>query len=188
MFSQKRVGRGIGSGKGKTAGRGHKGQGARSKVKRFFEGGQTPLRISVPKRGFINAHKRELNYVNIDRVLELVQVGKIDASKPITLKTLYDARVFKKLRDGLKLLARGGENVTQPLHFQVTAVSDTAKDCIEQAGGKVVKTYYNELGLRALCKVSLSNKSEPHSLLPVLKAKGLTNPSWLCLDLECAAA
>lgn len=154
-FSQKRVGRGIGSGKGKTAGRGHKGQRARSKVRRFFEGGQTPLRISVPKRGFINAHKRELNYVNIDRILQLIQVGRIDASKPITLKTLYDARVFKKLRDGLKLLGRGGGDVAQPLYFQVTAVSDTAKDSIEQAGGKVVKTYYNELGLRALCKVSL---------------------------------
>lgn len=148
-----RIGRGIGSGKGKTSGKGHKGQKARSghKPRLGFEGGQTPLRLRIPKRGFTNTLGLAYQPVNLNTIAELVTKGRIDASQLITMKTLKDAgAVGKKMKDGMKLLGRGAEEFTLPIHVEVSRVSDRAKSAIEAAGGSVRRVHYNQLGLRAL--------------------------------------
>ena len=129
-----RVGRGIGSGKGKTAGRGVKGQKARSGVAvKGFEGGQMPLHRRLPKRGFTSLFKRDLNGVNLGRVQAAVEAGRLDAAAPVTVEALVAARVCAKPRDGVKLLGEG--ELTAPLRFEVTAASKTAVEAVERAGG-----------------------------------------------------
>jgi large subunit ribosomal protein L15 len=103
-----RVGRGIGSGKGKTAGRGVKGQKARTGVAiKGFEGGQMPLHRRLPKRGFNKPNQRDLNEVNIGRIQEAITAGKLDQGAPITIETLVAAGVVSKPRDGVKILGVG---------------------------------------------------------------------------------
>ncbi|CAM6112044.1 unnamed protein product [Calypogeia fissa] len=148
-----RIGRGIGSGKGKTSGKGHKGQKARSghKPRLGFEGGQTPLRLRIPKRGFTNTLGLAYQPVNLNTIAELVSKGLIDASQLITMKTLKDAgAVGKKMKDGMKLLGRGAEEFSLPINIEVSRVSERAKIAIEAAGGSVRRVHYNQLGLRAL--------------------------------------
>ena len=131
-----RVGRGIGSGKGKTAGRGVKGQKARTGVAiKGFEGGQMPLHRRLPKRGFNNIFATDLNEVNLGRVQQAVDAGKLDTAKPVTLEALIEAGVLSKRRDGVKLLGRG--ELTAKLAFEVTAASKSAQAAIEKAGGSV---------------------------------------------------
>ena len=131
-----RVGRGIGSGKGKTAGRGVKGQKARTGVAiKGFEGGQMPLHRRLPKRGFTNIFATDLNEVNLGRVQQAVDAGKLDIAKPVTLEALIEAGVLSKRRDGVKLLGRG--ELTAKLAFEVTAASKSAQAAIEKAGGSV---------------------------------------------------
>ncbi len=131
-----RVGRGIGSGKGKTAGRGVKGQKARTGVAiKGFEGGQMPLHRRLPKRGFTNIFARDLNELNLGRVQQAIDAGKLDAGKPVTLDALIDAGVITKRRDGVKLLGRG--DLTAKLAFEVTAASKSAQAAIEKVGGSV---------------------------------------------------
>lgn len=131
-----RVGRGIGSGKGKTAGRGVKGQKARTGVAiKGFEGGQMPLHRRLPKRGFANIFATDLNEVNLGRVQQAVDAGKLDVAKPVTLDALIEAGVLSKRRDGVKLLGRG--ELTAKLAFEVTAASKSAQAAIEKAGGSV---------------------------------------------------
>ena len=102
-----RVGRGIGSGSGKQAGRGGKGQTARSGVRiKGFEGGQMPLHRRLPKRGFTNIFKTDYNEVNLGRVQQAIEAGKLDASQPITVDALVAAGVCAKARDGVKLLGQ----------------------------------------------------------------------------------
>jgi large subunit ribosomal protein L15 len=149
----RRVGRGIGSSKGKTAGRGHKGQKARSGggPKPGFEGGQTPLRLRVPKRGFHNPFTRVYHPLNLHRLQEWIETGRLDASQVITMKDLRDSgAVRKQISDGVKLLADGAEDFTLKVDLQITAASSAAREAIEKAGGSVTTVYYNKLGLRAL--------------------------------------
>lgn len=151
----KRVGRGIGSGKGKTCGRGHKGQKARSggKPKIGFEGGQTPLRLRIPKRGFKNPSPRVYQILNLSKLQQWIEEGRIDPTCTITMKTLRDAGcVSKKILDGVKLLAVGSDEFSHNVKLEVSSVSQSAKEAIEKAGGHVTKVYYNKLGLRALLK------------------------------------
>lgn len=150
-----RLGRGIGSGTGKTAGRGHKGQKARNgnKPRLGFEGGQTPLRLTLPKRGFHNPFSLNFQEVNLDAIARKVDEGLIDTSQLITMKTLKDTGTMgKSTRDGVKLLGRGAEKFSLPIHIEVSRVSKRAKDAIEAAGGSVARVHYNKLGLRALMK------------------------------------
>src|SRR5688572_15368921 len=99
-----RIGRGIGSGKGKTGGRGGKGQTARSGVAiKGFEGGQMPLHRRLPKRGFNKPNRRELNEVNLGRIQEAIAAGKLDQGAPITVESLVAAGVVSKPRDGVKI-------------------------------------------------------------------------------------
>lgn len=148
-----RKGRGIGSGKGKTAGRGHKGQKARGTHKFGFEGGQTPLRRRLPKRGFKNPFSLTFQPVGLGKIAKLINAGKIDSSELITMKTLKDAgAIGKQIGDGVRLMGRGAEHVQWPLHFEVSRVTVRAKETVEAAGGSVRRVYYNKLGFRALLK------------------------------------
>ncbi|BCJ91193.1 50S ribosomal protein L15 [Terrihabitans soli] len=131
-----RVGRGIGSGKGKTAGRGVKGQKARSGVAiKGFEGGQMPLHRRLPKRGFVNVFRIELNELNLDRLQSAIDAKKIDIKNEITNEGLVEAGVLSKKRGGLKLLGKG--KFTAKANFVVAAASKSAIEAVEKAGGSV---------------------------------------------------
>ncbi|GJE29578.1 50S ribosomal protein L15 [Methylobacterium organophilum] len=135
-----RVGRGIGSGKGKTAGRGVKGQKARTGVAiKGFEGGQMPLHRRLPKRGFNNIHAADLNEVNLGRVQEAVDAGKLDKAATVTVDALVKAGVISRARDGVKLLGVG--ELTAKLSFEVTRASKSAIEAVEKAGGSVTTVY-----------------------------------------------
>jgi len=131
-----RVGRGIGSGKGKTGGRGVKGQKARAGVSiKGFEGGQMPLHRRLPKRGFHNPFSVDYNEVNLGRVQQAIDAGKLDASAPVTVDALLAAGVVTKPRDGVKILGQG--ELKAKLAFEVSAASKSAVAAIEGAGGSV---------------------------------------------------
>jgi large subunit ribosomal protein L15 len=131
-----RIGRGIGSGKGKTGGRGGKGQTARSGVRiKGFEGGQMPLHRRLPKRGFTNIFKTDYNEVNLGRVQTAIDAGKLDAGKPITIEALIAAGVCAKARDGVKILGAG--ELKSKATFEVARASKSAVEAIEKAGGSV---------------------------------------------------
>ena len=131
-----RVGRGIGSGKGKTGGRGVKGQKARTGVAiKGFEGGQMPLHRRLPKRGFWNPFSTNYNEVNLGRIQQAVEAGKLDVAAPVTIESLIAAGVVSKPRDGVKILGQG--ELTAKLIFEVAAASKSAVAAIEKAGGAV---------------------------------------------------
>jgi len=131
-----RVGRGIGSGKGKTGGRGVKGQKARTGVSiKGFEGGQMPLHRRLPKRGFNNIHAADLNEVNLGRVQAAVEAGKLDKSTAVTVASLVAAGIIARPRDGVKLLGVG--DFSTKLTFEVTRASKSAIEAVEKAGGTV---------------------------------------------------
>ena len=131
-----RVGRGIGSGKGKTGGRGVKGQKARTGVAiKGFEGGQMPLHRRLPKRGFNKPNRLDFNEVNIGRIQEAVTAGKLDQGTPITVDVLVAAGLVSKPRDGVRILGVG--ELTTKLTFQVAGASRSAVEAIERAGGSV---------------------------------------------------
>jgi large subunit ribosomal protein L15 len=135
--ARKRLGRGIGSGKGKTAGRGGKGQTARSGVAvKGFEGGQMPMHRRLPKRGFRSLFRRELNAVSLDRIQAALEAGKLSAGKPIDVVALLESGVCRHARDGVKLLL-GRKELTAKLDFEVAAASKSAVAAIEKAGGSV---------------------------------------------------
>ena len=131
-----RIGRGIGSGKGKQGGRGGKGQTARSGYRnKGFEGGQMPLHRRLPKRGFTPPNARDLNEVNLGRIQEAVAAGKLDQSAPVTVDTLVAAGVLSKPRDGVKILGVG--ELSAKLSFEVDGASQSARAAIERAGGSL---------------------------------------------------
>jgi large subunit ribosomal protein L15 len=131
-----RIGRGIGSGKGKTGGRGGKGQTARSGVRiKGFEGGQMPLHRRLPKRGFNNIFARDLNEVNLGRIQEAVEAGKLAAGSIVTVESLVAAGVLSKPRDGVKILGVG--ELKAKLAFEVAGASKSAQAAIEKLGGSV---------------------------------------------------
>ncbi|WGJ15900.1 50S ribosomal protein L15 [Methylocapsa sp. D3K7] len=132
-----RVGRGIGSGKGKTCGRGVKGQKARTGVAiKGFEGGQMPLHRRLPKRGFRNPFSIHYNEVNLGRIQAAVDAGKLDPSAQVTLESLIAAGVCSKPLDGVKILGNG--TLAAKLSFEVAAASKSAVAAIEAAGGSIV--------------------------------------------------
>ena len=134
-----RVGRGPGSGKGKTAGRGVKGQSSRSGVAiDGFEGGQMPLYMRMPKRGFNNPFAKKLVEVNLWRIAEAIEAGKLDASKPIDGKALVAAGVLRRERDGVRLLGKG--ELTTKVELTVYSATVSAAKAIEAAGGKLTTT------------------------------------------------
>lgn len=133
--SRKRVARGIGSGSGKTAGRGQKGQKSRSGVAvNGFEGGQMPIYRRLPKRGFKNHFAKEFAVVNLDTIQKAVDAGKLNAEN-ITIEALLNAGIVSKELDGVRLLARGA--VTSKVNVTVNSASKAAVAAVEKAGGKV---------------------------------------------------
>ena len=131
-----RVGRGIGSGQGKTGGRGVKGQKARTGVAiKGFEGGQMPLHRRLPKRGFWNPFSTDYNEVNVGRVQQAVDAGKLDAGKPVTNEALVAAGVLSKPRGGVKILGQG--ELKAKLAFEVAAASKSAQAAIAKVGGSI---------------------------------------------------
>jgi large subunit ribosomal protein L15 len=135
--ARKRVGRGIGSGTGKTAGRGHKGQKARAGAStRAFEGGQMPIYRRLPKRGFKNPFRKVFVPLNLDRLQAAVDAGRLDPGQPVDLEVLRAAGLVSKRRDGVRLLARG--ELSASLTIAVDSASRAAIAAVEKAGGKLV--------------------------------------------------
>jgi large subunit ribosomal protein L15 len=131
-----RVGRGIGSGKGKTSGRGGKGQTARSGVRiKGFEGGQMPLHRRLPKRGFNNVFRVEYAEVNLDRIQQALDAKTLDAGSVINAESLVKAGVLRRAKGGVRLLGRG--EIKAKVNIEVYGASKSAVEAVEKAGGSV---------------------------------------------------
>ena len=131
-----RVGRGIGSGKGKQAGRGGKGQTARTGVRiKGFEGGQMPLHRRLPKRGFNNVFRVEYAEINLDRLQQAIDAKHLDTSAVINAESLVKARVLRRAKDGVRLLGRG--EIKAKVNIEVYGASKSAVAAVEKAGGTV---------------------------------------------------
>ncbi len=146
-----RVGRGIGSGKGKTAGRGQKGAKARSGVAiNGFEGGQMPLHMRLPKRGFNNIFAKDYAEVNLGSIQKAVDAGKLDAKAVIDQAALRAAGLSRGGKDGVRLLGKG--DFTAKLNFTVAGASKGAIEAVEKAGGKVEVLAVTPAGEKAAAK------------------------------------
>ena len=131
-----RVGRGIGSGKGKQSGRGGKGQTARSGVRiKGFEGGQMPMHRRLPKRGFNNIFRLDLTEVNLDRIQAAIDAKKLDAKETVNAEALVKAGVIRRAKDGVRVLSDG--ELKAKVAFDVAGASKAAIEKIEKAGGSV---------------------------------------------------
>ena len=136
---RKRIGRGIGSGTGKTSGKGVKGQKSRSGVAiKGFEGGQMPLHRRVPKRGFNNIFARNFKVVNLGRLQGAIDAGRLDASEPVDTAALKAAGIVKSAPDGIRLLAKG--ELKAKINITVAGASKAAVEAVEKAGGSVTLT------------------------------------------------
>ncbi len=136
--ARRRVGRGIGSGLGKTAGRGVKGQKSRSGVAiKGFEGGQMPLHMRMPKRGFNNPFAKKFNTVRLDRIQDAIDAGRLDAKGVIDAAALVAGKVIRRELDGIRLVDGYGDFKAKKVSFKVAHVSGGALKAIEETGGKV---------------------------------------------------
>jgi large subunit ribosomal protein L15 len=136
---RKRVGRGPGSGMGKTGGRGLKGQKSRSGVAiKGFEGGQMPIYQRLPKRGFTKPNRKKFAVVNLGLIQKFIDAGKLDATAAITEDALLEAGLVRRKLDGVRVLAKG--DVTGKLDIEVTGASKSAVDAVEKAGGSLKVT------------------------------------------------
>jgi large subunit ribosomal protein L15 len=132
----KRVGRGVGSGLGKTAGRGHKGQKSRSGVAiKGFEGGQNPIHMRLPKRGFNNVLRLKFAEFNLDQLQTAIDLGRLDVAKTIDAKALVAAGVVRRAHDGVRLLGRGA--LKSKVTLDLAGASASAVKAVEAAGGTI---------------------------------------------------
>ncbi|CAO1616221.1 unnamed protein product [Sympodiomycopsis kandeliae] len=154
----KRLGRGSSSGRGGTSTRGHKGQKARrgnGKPVPGFSGGQAPITRTFPKRGFVNAFAHDTVPLNIGRVQEWIEAGRLDASKPITIRELYLSRCIHQTGEGgIKLLAQESslQPFSTPINIVVSRASASAIKAVERSGGSITCKYYTPLSIRACIK------------------------------------
>jgi large subunit ribosomal protein L15 len=133
---RKRIGRGIGSGTGKTSGQGHKGQKSRSGVSlKGFEGGQMPLYRRLPKRGFKNIFSKNFVVVNLNRLQAAIDAGRLDPKKPVDMTALQGAGLVNNPRDGVRLLAKG--ELKTKVDITVSGASKAAAAAVEKAGGSL---------------------------------------------------
>lgn len=133
--SRMRVGRGIGSGKGKTGGRGVKGQKSRSGVAiKGYEGGQMPIYRRLPKRGFTNIFAKKLNVVSLARIQTAIDAGKMDAKKTVDMSALIEAGIIRRPLDGFRVLSDG--EITAKVSILANGISRAALEKVEKAGGK----------------------------------------------------
>jgi large subunit ribosomal protein L15 len=141
---KKRIGRGPGSGKGKTGGRGIKGQKSRSGVAiKGYEGGQMPLYQRLPKRGFNNRNSKSFSVVNLGLIEKFIDAGKLDAKVEITEDTLVGSGLVRRKRDGIRILAKG-ELKSKKLTISVTGASKAAIEAVSKAGGSLTITSASE--------------------------------------------
>ncbi|KAI1001113.1 hypothetical protein K3495_g7083 [Podosphaera aphanis] len=159
-----RRGRGPSSGKGKTSGRGHKGQKAHGKVPALMQGGQTSLKVAHGERGFKNHFSLQISPVNLDRIQSWIDQGRIDPSKPITVKELVETRCIHGIKDGVKLLARGRGDLKTPINILVSRASTTAIKAVEAVGGTVTTRYYTKKSIRRLLKGESDSSNTPIEL------------------------
>lgn len=137
--ARKRVGRGVGSGTGKTGGRGVKGQKSRSGVAlNGFEGGQMPIYMRLPKRGFKAPNAKKYTWVNLGRITKAIESGQLDGKAEITEDTLVASGVLRRSRDGVRLLAKG--DAPKGVNITVTGASKAAIEAVKAAGGNVTVT------------------------------------------------
>jgi large subunit ribosomal protein L15 len=168
--AKKRLGRGIGSGLGKTAGRGTKGQKARAGVAiKGFEGGQMPLHRRLPKRGFKNIFANKFNELNLGRIQDAVDSGRLDAKKPITIDALKEAGLIRRPKDGVRLLGHG--ELKTKLAFEVTGASGSAIKAVEAAGGTVTLNSITGREAPAADAIKAKRRAEKREALAA-KAKG----------------
>jgi large subunit ribosomal protein L15 len=153
-----RVGRGIGSGKGKTAGRGGKGQTARTGVAiNGFEGGQMPLHMRMPKRGFNNVHRLDFVEVNVGRLQEAIEAGRLSAGDPVDGAAMVTAGVIRRERDGVRLLAKG--ELKAKLVIKVAGASKAAVAAVEKAGGSVEVKISKKAAAKAAAAAEAAEKA-----------------------------
>jgi large subunit ribosomal protein L15 len=143
-----RRGRGPASGKGKTSGRGHKGQGQHGKVPAGFNGGQTPDIVVSGERGAKNLFALEMAPVNLERIQDWIDQGRIDPTRPITIRELTQSRCIHQHKDGVKVLGGGDGILKQPIHLVVSRISASAITAIEAAGGSVATRFYTRSAIR----------------------------------------
>ena len=159
---RKRVGRGIGSGTGKTAARGHKGQKSRSGVSLLgFEGGQMPLYRRLPKGGFTNIFRKNYRIVNVGRLQVAIDNNRLDAGKIVTEHALVEAGIIKSVRDGVRILAEG--ELKSKIEIVASGASRSAIDAIEKVGGKITISAHEKRVASAQTPASKSNdkRSDP---------------------------
>ena len=153
-----RAGRGIGSGKGKTAGRGGKGQTARTGVAiNGFEGGQMPLHMRMPKRGFNNVHRLDFVEVNVGRLQEAIDAGRLAAGATVDGAALVTAGVIRRQRDGVRLLAKG--EIKAKLVIKVAGASKAAIAAVEKAGGSVEVKISKKAAAKAAAAAEAAEKA-----------------------------
>ena len=141
--SKKRLGRGVGSGFGKTSGKGHKGQKSRSGVSiKGFEGGQMPIHRRLPKRGFNKHNRKVYRILNLGDLQKVIDNGKIDIKKEINKSVILSAGVIKNLKDGIRILARG--KITSIVNIQVDGASKNAIEQVKKVGGNLAVTEKNK--------------------------------------------
>ncbi|KAF2126961.1 ribosomal protein L15 [Dothidotthia symphoricarpi CBS 119687] len=188
-----RRGRGPASGKGKTGGRGQKGQHAHGKVPAGFEGGQTPESITRPERGrgVYNPFKVEMSPINLDRIQSWIDQGRLDPSKPITMKELHKSRCLHGVkRHGVKLLARNPEQLTSPIHIVVSRASAEAIARIESLGGSVTTRFYSPTSIKRVLRgdshPTISLQSPPSLIALASTSNANLIPSPILSALESA--
>ncbi|MCJ1393528.1 YmL10 [Xylographa bjoerkii] len=147
-----RRGRGPSSGKGKTSGRGHKGQKQHGKVPRGFQGGQTPLEIVHGTRGFVNVFSVDMQPLNLSRIQSWIDQGRIDPSRPITIKELSDSNCVGKIKDGVKLLADGAQELRTPINIIISRASKSAIAAVEKIGGSVMTRFYTPFAIQRILR------------------------------------
>ena len=166
----KLLGRGTGSGRGDSCGRGEGGQKAtnRGSIRLGFEGGQQPFYLRAKKHGFKNVNKKDYQSLNLAVLQHHIDKGRLDTSKTITMRVLQDNGVVGKIKDGVKLLDGGGEWFTSKIKIEVTRASRAAIKRVEAAGGEITTVYHNKLNMRAHLKPHLFHIL-PRSALPKKK-------------------
>ncbi|OCL05383.1 ribosomal protein L15 [Glonium stellatum] len=166
-YSKKiRRGRGPASGKGKTSGRGHKGQKQHGKVPAGFNGGQTKEEITKGPRGFLNHFSVNMSPLNVDRLQDWIDQGRLDPSKPITMKELNDSRCLHGVKDGVKLLGRGSNQLKTPVNIIVSRASTSAIAAIEAAGGSVTTRFYTPASIKRVLRGQVDPVVSLQSTIP----------------------
>ena len=141
--SKKRLGRGVGSGLGKTSGKGHKGQKSRSGVSiKGFEGGQMPIHRRLPKRGFNKHNRKVYRILNLGDLQKVIDNGKIDIKKEINSSVILSSGIIKNLKDGIRILARG--KITSKVNILVNGASKNAIEQVKKVGGNLAVTEKNK--------------------------------------------